>query len=85
MVVSLGAGTHVFQLDRGLGEFVLSRQRIRMPSRGESKGQTNDFYGHLPFCFPVVVLLDSTVERLRPSTCKKFSFEASKIRFLLHG
>lgn len=37
MVVSLGAGTHVFQLDKGYGEFVLSRQRIQMPARGQSK------------------------------------------------
>lgn len=36
MVVSLGAGTHVFQLDKGYGEFVLSRQRIQMPARGRT-------------------------------------------------
>lgn len=34
MVISLGAGTHVFQLDRALGEFVLTKHNIKMPSRG---------------------------------------------------
>lgn len=34
MVISLGAGTHVFQLDRDLGEFVLTQHSIKMPSRG---------------------------------------------------
>ncbi|CAM9489934.1 unnamed protein product [Pylaiella littoralis] len=36
MVISLGAGTHVFQLDRALGEFVLTKNRIKMPARGRS-------------------------------------------------
>eukprot|EP00903_Cladosiphon_okamuranus_P008055 g7769.t1 len=36
MVISLGAGTHVFQLDRALGEFVLTHRSIRMPARGRS-------------------------------------------------
>lgn len=40
MVVSLGAGTHVFELDRSLGEFVLVRRSIKMPSRG-----MYDFFG----------------------------------------
>ncbi|CAN0456839.1 unnamed protein product, partial [Scytosiphon promiscuus] len=35
LVISLGAGTHVFQLDRALGEFVLTKRSIKMPSRGE--------------------------------------------------
>lgn len=34
MVISLGAGTHVFQLDRSLGEFVLKSRSIKMPKRG---------------------------------------------------
>lgn len=34
LVVSLGAGTHVFELDRNLGEFVLVRRCIKMPTRG---------------------------------------------------
>lgn len=34
MVISLGAGTHVFQLDKALGEFVLTKRGIRMPARG---------------------------------------------------
>lgn len=34
MVISLGAGTHVFQLDRALGEFVLTKNSIKMPARG---------------------------------------------------
>lgn len=33
-MISLGAGTHVFQLDRALGEFVLTQRSIRMPGRG---------------------------------------------------
>ncbi|CAM9363348.1 unnamed protein product, partial [Hapterophycus canaliculatus] len=36
MVISLGAGTHVFQLDRSLGEFVLTKRSIKMPARGRS-------------------------------------------------
>ncbi|CAM9160712.1 unnamed protein product [Scytosiphon promiscuus] len=36
LVISLGAGTHVFQLDRALGEFVLTKRSIKMPSRGRS-------------------------------------------------
>ncbi|CAB1112423.1 unnamed protein product [Ectocarpus sp. CCAP 1310/34] len=36
MVISLGAGTHVFQLDRDLGEFVLTKHSIKMPARGRS-------------------------------------------------
>lgn len=34
MVISLGAGTHMFQLDRGLGEFVLTKHNLKMPARG---------------------------------------------------
>lgn len=34
MVISLGEGTHVFQLDRALGEFVLTKRNITMPARG---------------------------------------------------
>ncbi|CAM9149190.1 unnamed protein product [Laminaria digitata] len=36
MVISLGEGTHVFQLDRSLGEFVLKTRSIKMPRRGRS-------------------------------------------------
>ncbi|CAN0459051.1 unnamed protein product [Ascophyllum nodosum] len=36
LVLSLGAGTHVFELDRSLGEFVLSKPCIKMPARGRS-------------------------------------------------
>lgn len=35
LVISLGAGTHVFQLDRALGEFVLTNHSITMPARGK--------------------------------------------------
>lgn len=37
MVISLGAGTHVFQLDRALGEFVLTNHSIKMPARGKTR------------------------------------------------
>ena len=37
MVISLGAGTHVFQLDRSLGEFVLKTRSIKMPKRGTTR------------------------------------------------
>lgn len=37
MVISLGAGTHVFQLDRALGEFVLTNHCIKMPTRGKTR------------------------------------------------
>ena len=37
MVTSLGAGTHVFQLDRSLGEFVLKTRSIKMPKRGTTR------------------------------------------------
>lgn len=44
MVISLGAGTHVFQLDRALGEFVLTKNRIKMPARGGCDERWNDCF-----------------------------------------
>ncbi|CAM9604359.1 unnamed protein product, partial [Phaeothamnion confervicola] len=36
MVVTVGRGTHVFALDAGTGEFVLTNRAIRMPARGQT-------------------------------------------------
>jgi len=48
LVYTCGAGVSQFTLDRGMGEFVLSRSRLKMPARGKVYSANESNYAKWP-------------------------------------
>eukprot|EP00611_Tribonema_gayanum_P008621 TRINITY_DN1822_c0_g1_i2.p2 TRINITY_DN1822_c0_g1~~TRINITY_DN1822_c0_g1_i2.p2 ORF type:complete len:171 (-),score=53.36 TRINITY_DN1822_c0_g1_i2:403-915(-) len=88
MVVSLGAGTHMFTLDATCGEFVLTRARIRIPQRGRSYSLNEAREGDWP---PGLRRYIGDVKRGRGATGERYelvyicSLVADVHHVMLHG
>ncbi|KAG5183605.1 fructose-bisphosphatase [Tribonema minus] len=88
MVVSLGAGTHMFTLDATCGEFVLTRASIRIPPRGRSYSLNEAREGDWP---PGLRRYIGDVKRGRGATGERYelvyicSLVADVHHVMLHG
>ncbi|MBI3596991.1 MAG: class 1 fructose-bisphosphatase [Nitrospirae bacterium] len=88
LVYTAGNGVHGFTLDPSIGEFLLSHENIRIPSRGKTYSVNE---GHYPFWQPHTRALVDYLKEKDPTTGRPYSSRyvgslvADFHRTLLHG